>query len=146
MIRRSLLLASAIVLAALNVSSIAAQTAPEPIRYTLRFPASQTHYAEALSYFGLRFRPVDARNARPYLGVVTRTDNGRLLISQVRRGTPAHEAGLNVDDEILVIDDVRVRVDGLDTQLDIYKPGDADPGRPWRLEVAPDASGEQNNA
>jgi predicted metalloprotease with PDZ domain len=120
-------------------------------------------YAEALSYFGLRFRPIDAKNARPYLGLVTRIDNGRLLVSQVRRGTPAHEAGLNVDDEILAIDDVRVRADGLNTRLDLYRAGDtiaflvsrrdrltrvpltlaADPGRRWRLEVAPDATGEQ---
>lgn len=120
-------------------------------------------YTEALGYFGLRFRPVDTRTTRPYLGLVTRTDNGRLLVSQVRRGTPAHDAGLNVDDEILAIDDVRVRADGLNARLDLYRRGDtitvlvarrdrltrvpvtlgADPGRPWRLEIAPTATDEQ---
>lgn len=120
-------------------------------------------YTEALDYFGLRFRPVDARNAAPYIGGGTRNDAGRLVITSVRRGTPGLAAGLNVDDEILAIDDVRVRADGLPARLAQYKPGDtiavtvarrdrlmkldvtlgADPGRPWRLEVLPSATAEQ---
>ncbi len=68
-----------------------------------------------------------------------------------------------MDDEILAIDDVRVRADGLVARLDQYKPGDkvsvlvarrdkltridvtlgAEPGRTWRLEVAPTATAEQ---
>jgi predicted metalloprotease with PDZ domain len=120
-------------------------------------------YTEALDYFGLRFRPVDMRNARPYIGGGTRNDAGRLIITSVRRDTPGIEAGLNVDDEIIAIDDVRVRADGLAARLDQYKPGDkvsvtvarrdrlmkidltlgADPGRPWRLEPLPTATAEQ---
>jgi predicted metalloprotease with PDZ domain len=120
-------------------------------------------YTEALEYFGLRFRPVDMRNARPYIGGGTRNDAGRLIITSVRRGTPGIEAGLNVDDEIIAIDDVRVRADGLTARLDQYKPGDkvsvtvarrdrlmkidvtlgTDPGRPWRLEPLPIATAEQ---
>ena len=84
-------------------------------------------------------------------------------MTSVRRGTPAIDAGLNVDDEILAIDDVRVRADGLAARLDQYKPGDkvtllvarrekltridvtlgAEPGRAWRLEVSPTATAEQ---
>ena len=33
-------------------------------------------YTEALEYYGLRFRPVDTRNARPYIGGGTRNDGG----------------------------------------------------------------------
>src|SRR4029079_14624166 len=55
-------------------------------------------YTEALDYYGLRFRPQDARSARAFLGGGTRVDNGRLIVSGVRRGTPAYDAGLNVDD------------------------------------------------
>ena len=81
----------------------------------------------------------------------------------MRRGTPGIDAGLNVDDEIIAIDDVRVRADGLAARLDQYKPGDkiavlvarrdrlmkldvtlgAEPGRPWRLEPLPNATAEQ---
>ena len=120
-------------------------------------------YSEALDYYGLRFRPVDMRNARPYIGGGTRNDAGRLVISSVRRGTPGIDAGLNVDDEIIAIDDVRVRADGLTARLGQYKPGDKvsvtvarrdrliklevtlgpEPGRSWRLEPAPAATAEQ---
>ena len=120
-------------------------------------------FAEALGYYGLRFTPVDLTSARPTMGATTRNDNGRLVVSVVRRGTPAHEAGVNVDDEILAIDDLRVRADGLVARMDQYKVGDkvrllvarrdrlvtldvtltAEPGRPWRLQPAPDQTTEQ---
>jgi predicted metalloprotease with PDZ domain len=120
-------------------------------------------YTEALNYYGLRFRPVDTRNARAYIGGGTRNDAGRLIVTSVRRGTPGIEAGLNVDDEIIAIDDLRVRADGLAARLDLYKPGDkisvlvarrdrlikidvtlgAEPGRAWRLEPLPNATAEQ---
>ncbi|MEO7132963.1 MAG: peptidase M61 [Vicinamibacterales bacterium] len=77
-------------------------------------------YTEALDYYGLRFRPVDMRSARPYIGGGTRNDAGRLVITSVRRGTPGLDAGLNVDDEIIAIDDVRVRADGLAARLGQY--------------------------
>jgi len=120
-------------------------------------------YTEALEYYGLRFRPVDTRNARAYIGGGTRNDAGRLVITSVRRGTPGIDAGLNVDDEIIAIDDVRVRADGLAARLDQYKPKDKisllvarrdrlmkidvtlgpEPGRAWRLEPLPNATAEQ---
>jgi predicted metalloprotease with PDZ domain len=122
-------------------------------------------YTEALDYYGLRFRPADTRNARAFMGAITRVDNGRLLVTGVRRGTAAYDAGLNADDEILAIDGVRVRADALTARLDQYRPGDrvqvlvarreklmpidvtlgADPGRPWRLELRPDATAEQKS-
>ena len=47
-------------------------------------------YTEALDYYGLRFRPVDTRKAaRPCIGGGTRNDGGRLVVTSVRRGTPA---------------------------------------------------------
>jgi predicted metalloprotease with PDZ domain len=119
-------------------------------------------YKDALDWFGLRFRP-DPGPRRPWIGVGTRNDAGRLVVTSVRRETPAHAAGLNVDDEILAIDDVRVRVDGLNARLEQYRPGDkvsvlvgrrdrltrvdvtlgTEPGRPWRLEIAPGATDTQ---
>jgi predicted metalloprotease with PDZ domain len=120
-------------------------------------------YTEALDYYGLRFRPVDMRNARAYIGGGTRNDGGRLVITSVRRGTPAIDAGLNVDDEILAIDEFRVRADRLDNRLEQYRSGDrvsvlvarreqleripvtfgAEPQRAWRLELAPAATEAQ---
>ncbi len=120
-------------------------------------------FSEALDYYGLRFTPVDLKAARATLGASTRVDNGRLVVTVVRRGTPAHDAGLNTDDEILAIDDVRVRADGLVARMDQYRVGDtvrllvarrdrlvtldvtlgAEPGRPWRLQPKPDATAGQ---
>lgn len=120
-------------------------------------------FSDALDFYGLRFTPVDLKTARPTMGASTRSDNGRLIVSLVRRGTPAHDAGLNVDDEILAIDDLRVRADGLAGRMDQYRVGDTvkvlvarrdrlitlgvtlvpEPGRPWRLQPRPDATSEQ---
>ena len=125
-------------------------------------------YTEALDVFGLRFRSVSAPadGGRAYLGASTRNDSGRLLVTQIRRDTPAAEAGLNVDDEILAIGDYRVRADRLENRLEQYRPGDrvtllvarreqllrlpltfgTEPPRAWRLEVNPSASESQQGS
>ena len=120
-------------------------------------------YKDALDWFGLRFHPVDAPNQRAWLGANTRNDQGRLVVTSVRRETPALAAGLNVNDEILAMDDIRVRGDGLPARLEQYRAGDkvvllvsrrdrltklnvtlgSEPGRAWRLEVDPAASAAQ---
>lgn len=126
--------------------------------------ADELDYSEMLDYFGLRFRPVDLKTQPPAIGGGTRNDNGRLIVTSVRRGTAGYESGLNVDDEIIAIDEVRVRAaDGLAPRLAQYRPGDkvsvtlarrdrvmtidvtlgTDPGRPWRLEPSPTATDEQ---
>jgi len=125
--------------------------------------SKELDYAEALDWFGLRFRPVDVGNPRAWMGATTRHDAGRLVVSGLRRETPAYAAGLNVDDEILAIDDVRVRADAWAGRLEQYRPGDkvtllisrrdrvtrldvtlgTDPGRRWRIEPAPNATADQ---
>jgi len=127
---------------------------------------SELDYTEALDALGLRFRsaaPQNGRASKPWLGMTTRNDNGRLVITQVQRGSPADTGGLNVDDEILAIDDFRVRADRLDNRLEQYKTGDkvsvlvarreqlvhipitfgAEPQKAWRLEVNPNATEAQ---
>jgi len=118
----------------------------------------EVDYTEALDTFGLKFKKVDAPTAekpvQAWLGATTRNDDGRLVVTEVRRGTPAYEAGVNVADEIIGIDDYRVRADRFDDRLEQYKPGDTvsllvgrreqlmrldvtlapEPPRRWRLE------------
>ena len=127
----------------------------------------ELNYDEALEWLGLRFKPVDrapgAGQGKAWLGATTKNDGGRLVVTQVKRGTPAHEAGVNVDDEVLAIDDFRVRAEGLDRRLEQYAPGRAvtllvarrdelvripvtlgrEPSDMWRLEPRPDATPEQ---
>ena len=116
-------------------------------------------YSEALEAFGLRFRSFAQSGGRPWIGAATRNDAGRLVVSQVRRDSPAQAGGLNVDDEILAIDEFRVRADRLENRLEQYHAGDrismliarreqllrleitlgVEPPRAWRLEVNPSA-------
>jgi predicted metalloprotease with PDZ domain len=128
---------------------------------------AELDYTETLDTFGLRFKPPlpppADRPAKPWLGISTRIDNGRLLVAQVQRDSPADGAGLNVDDEILAIDDFRVRADRLDNRLEQYQRGDkvaflvarreqlvripvtfgAEPAKGWRLELNPAATDTQ---
>jgi predicted metalloprotease with PDZ domain len=126
--------------------------------------------AGALAWLGLRFRVPEPQPgkapARASLGVITRIDNGRLIVAQVRRATAAHEAGINVDDEIIAVDDFRVRADQLESRMEQYTPGERvsvlvsrrdrllrldarlglEPLRVWQLEVDPAAAPEQRAA
>ena len=43
------------------------------------------------------------------------------MITQVQRNSPADAFGLNVDDEILAIDEFRVRADRLENRLEQYR-------------------------
>jgi predicted metalloprotease with PDZ domain len=118
-------------------------------------------YTEALGWFGLRFKPETTSNATAgWLGLETKVDSGRLLVTQVRRETPGWRDGFNVDDEILAIDGYRVRPEQWAMRLASYRPGDrvailvarrerlrtldvtcaAEPPQRWQLEVDPAAN------
>jgi predicted metalloprotease with PDZ domain len=119
-----------------------------------------------VAWLGLRFRP-DPGVPRAWLGLTLATpgptlksDAGRLVVTQVRRGTPAHEAGINVDDEIVALGGFRVRAEQWDRRLDAFAPGETtamllarrealialdvtfacEPARQWRLEPDPQAT------
>jgi predicted metalloprotease with PDZ domain len=121
-------------------------------------------YSEALGWFGLRFKPVDTpQPGKAWLGLITRSEPGRLLVSQVRRHTPGWQHGFNVDDEILAIDGYRIVPEQWDKRLEAYRPGEnvsvliarrgqvrqldvtfgTEPPKVWQLEVHPDASADQ---
>ena len=134
----------------------------------------ELHYEEALSWYGLRFKDPDKsskpqsesvgeKRERAWLGLSTRDDGGRLVVSRVLRDTPGHAHGFNVDDEILAIDDYRVEASEWRTRLEQYRVGDEAevlvsrrdrlrhlhvvfgevPKKLWQLEVDPDASYDQ---
>ena len=123
-------------------------------------------FEPALAYLGLRFagaRDSEAEDAPGWLGAVTTVQDGRLVVAEVLRETPAHAAGINVDDEIVAIDEQRVPADGLDALLQHHRPGaevailvarrgrlrripvtlDEIPATRWRLEIAPGAGRQQ---
>ncbi len=86
-------------------------------------------YQPALEWYGLRFkerarRDDDDEEPKVWLGLDTRADAGRLLVSQVRRGTANFASGLEVDDEIVAVDGFRVTPDQWPARLQNYRPGD----------------------
>lgn len=132
--------------------------------HTILETTNELDYTDALEWYGLRFKaPDEAPGGRATFGLLTRIDNGRLLVSQVVRGTSGYLAGFDVDDEILGIDEFRIRPDSWAAMLKRYESGQAvsvlvarrgrfvrvegtfgrEPSDVWRLEVAPNATAEQ---
>lgn len=91
-------------------------------------------YKPALAWYGLKFgekrdrseqqREAEKSDPRVSFGVETRNDAGRLVVTQVRRGTSAYESGIEADDEIIAIDGFRVTPDQWAQRLQDYRPGD----------------------
>ncbi len=126
-------------------------------------------YTEALDWLGLRFGKDEKKTKdsnkppKAWLGLVTRNEEGLLVVSQVKRGTPGYEAGFNVGDEILAIGEDRVRADQWSRRMEYFHPGEKvsilisrrdrlqrieacfgqEPPRQWSLEANPDASEKQ---
>jgi len=145
--------------------ALAAEVAGVPLDDFFRRTVESTEeldYTEALEWFGLRFRDPETGKNGGVMGCVTRVDHGRLIVTRVPRETPAWESGIDVDDEIIAIDDFRVRPDQISQRLESYRPGDkvsilvarrdvlirldltlgGDPAR-WQLEIRPDATDAQ---
>ena len=135
-----------------------------PWWHTVLETTEEVDYTDALEWYGLRFKSPDGGSGgRATLGLITRIVNGRLLVSEVPRGTPGYAAGFDVDDEILGIGEFRVRPEAWAAAMERFKVGQAVPvlvvrrGRfmrlestfsgeaadAWRLEVAPDSTAEQ---
>ncbi len=129
--------------------------------------AKELDYKPMLAYYGLRFKTAEVKkeNKDPeagWMGGAVAIQAGRMVVTSVRRGTPAYEAGLNTDDEILAVNDFRVlpdKVDRLEERLRQYSPGASvtllvgrrekltrlnvrlakKPAETWTLEVNPEA-------
>ena len=66
------------------------------------------NYNKFLAYAGLSLIDDSAAGNDPYLGAVTTLKEGKIMVSNVVRQSPAWTAGLNVNDEILAIDEYRI--------------------------------------
>ena len=103
-------------------SEIAGVALDEFFRRTVE-STEELDYGQALEWFGLRFKEPDHPGGA-VAGWATHVDHGRLVVTKVPRDTPAAQSGINVDDEILAIDDFRVRPDQISKRLECYRPGD----------------------
>ncbi len=68
----------------------------------------EINYNKYLGYAGLKLIDINENSNSKYLGVSMRTQNGKLIIRRVTNGTPAYEAGLNVNDEIIAVNNYRI--------------------------------------
>ena len=146
------------------VSEVASPKIASWLEQTVR-ASDELDFDETLDWYGLRFKPAeDEDEPAPHLGITHETQAGHIIITEIKRGTPAYDAGLNVGDELLGIDDYRVSTDGLDERLKQYRPGDkldlliarrdrlltlpliaGETPPSWELEIDPDASSEQTS-
>ena len=136
--------------------------------------ASPPDYTQAFEWFGLEFEPADSKSEKedsegdekeeaPWLGVTTKVSSGRLIISKVARNSPAWNAGINPEDELIAIGGFRVlpsafpgrlkQYDTYETQtFTISRRGElkeipvtfaAKPAATWKLRVKKDSTEEQ---
>ncbi len=116
-------------------------------------------YAEALDWFGLRMTAPPAA-PRPWLGIATRVDNQKTVVSGIRRGSPAAAAGLSLLDEIVAVNGaplpaglladrlaqfsagatvtLTIARSGATRQIDVVL--GTDPAHGWSLSVSPGAT------
>jgi predicted metalloprotease with PDZ domain len=119
--------------------------------------------SEALAWFGLQMTPPPAA-PRAYLGVTTRAEKGKAVVTGIRRGSPAASAGMSLLDEISAINGEPLAEGQLAQRLGRLSPGTkvsltvvrrgeartvdivlaADPGHAWHVSVSPAATRAQS--
>ena len=114
---------------------LAGDVAERPLdEFFARFVDSteELDYRPALKFYGLRFAssagsasgrdgPAPAERKKAFLGASVSTSG---VVREVTSGTPAFQAGVNVGDEILAIDEYRVARGALTARLGRYRPGE----------------------
>ncbi|GAB3338202.1 PDZ domain-containing protein [Larkinella ripae] len=86
------------------------------------FGTEKIDFNSFLAPVGLQLVDASASKQDAYLGAMTKYTDGKLTVSSVRRDSPAWISGLNVNDEILSVDNLRVSND-LERILDTHHPG-----------------------
>lgn len=87
-------------------------------------------YNKYLGYAGLTLIDDAAKGNEAYLGAGTALKDGKIMVTSVARQSPAWNSGLNVNDEILSIDGIRInnvsdsRISEVERFLSNKKPGD----------------------
>ena len=124
---------------------------------------AELDYTEAIAWFGLRITPPRG-TPRAYLGIASRIENGKTVISGIRRGSPAASAGMSLLDEIVAIDGEPLTAGQLAPRLERISPGSkatftirrggstrnldvvliTDPAHGWELSPLPTATRAQS--
>jgi predicted metalloprotease with PDZ domain len=106
-------------------------------------------YAEALEWYGLQFAAAPGP-PKPSLGIRTEIDNQRTIVTEIRRGSPAAEAGIMLDDQLAPAllkigagNKARITIArrGIARALDVTLA--ADPAQAWSLAVRANSTAAQ---
>lgn len=81
-------------------------------------------FNEYLESFGLQLKSDSPEDQPPYLGLVAKTEHGREIVKFVEADSPAQLAGVDVGDELLALEGLRVTGEQLSDRLKDYQPGD----------------------
>ena len=125
---------------------------------------AELEYVDAMAWFGLHMTP-PPEAPRAYLGVTTRAEeNGKTIVTSVRRGSPAAAAGISLLDEIGAINGEPLPAGQLSQRLGRFSPGSkvalaitrggavrtvdivlaTDPGHGWQLSASPGSTHGQS--
>jgi len=152
-----------------KVAAFVARLIPALVKFKLLFCGLPVSAGQSSLRFAPDAESVEKKDAEPkelpggWLGLEVSAQGGRLTVTAVKRGTPGYDAGVNVGDEILAIDDFRVPPEGLEARLKVYRTGEKatllvarrdsltrlpvtfgeKPRDRWKLEARPDATPEQ---
>ena len=79
-----------------------------------------------LQPFGLQVQSSSGDGEKvPYLGLVSKTENGRHLVQFVASGSPAEDGGIDAGDEVLALNGCRISAEQLPERLQDFNPGEA---------------------
>ena len=78
----------------------------------------------ALGAAGLKLETSAATDAKVYFGADVEEDEGRLMVKRVYADSPAYEQGLNANDQIVAMDNMRATKKFFDARMAEKKPGD----------------------
>ena len=88
-------------------------------------------YTGALAWYGLRFaagsdkdKDKDKKPEKAWLGLDAKGEGGRLMVTGLKRGTPAYEAGFDVGDEIVAVGEERILPENWSRRLEQYRPNE----------------------
>ena len=87
----------------------------------------EVDYGKYLSYAGLEIETLEAPSLSEkgaFLGTKVSVSSGKLKITRVHRDSPAWNYGLNVNDEIIAVDALRVSLADYTKAISAMKPGD----------------------
>ena len=82
-----------------------------PWFHTALETTDEVEFRPALDWYGLRFERSDVKDEdalRARIGAAVKDEDGRIVVTNVPRGTAAFDAGVNGGDEIVAIDRLRV--------------------------------------